>query len=109
MGRVVLASQVHFLFDVDQDWTREHIVPLFDWTQDQRRAEQAWHGYLLWGRWSEPLLASLLPYYEQTFTRLAAFPDRLRDRFCLHLAEIAIFSSSHPAEQNWIREFLLCY
>lgn len=107
MGRVVLASQVHFLFDVDQGWTREHVVPLFDWTKDQRRAEQAWHGYLLWGRWSEPLLANLLPYYEQTFTHLAAFPDRLRDRFCLHLAEIAIFSSSHPAQYNWIREFLL--
>lgn len=107
MGRVVLASQIHFLFDVDQDWTRKHIVPLFNWVQDQRRAEQAWHGYLLWGRWSEPLLTSLLPYYQQSFTRLATFPDRVRDRFCLHLAEIAIFSSSHPAEHNWIREFLL--
>lgn len=51
MGRVVLASHLHFLFTLDGSWTRENIIPLLNWDLDSRRAEQAWHGYLFWGKW----------------------------------------------------------
>src|SRR6202041_3234948 len=55
LGRVMLASQVLFLFGLDDKWTVENIVPLFKWSSDSKRALQAWHGYLGWGHWSNPL------------------------------------------------------
>lgn len=107
LGRVVLGSQTHFLFSMDADWTREKVLPLLDWSKDKRRAQQAWHGYLVWGRWNEALLPDLLPLYEQTFTKLSTELPSLRDRFCEHLASIAIYSSSNPVKDGWLQNFLL--
>ncbi len=41
MGRVVLASQTHFLFGYAPGWTRERIIPLFDWSKNVKQAQQA--------------------------------------------------------------------
>jgi len=107
LGRVVLASQTHFLFALDADWTRENILPLLDWSRDQRRAQQAWHGFLAWGRWNEALLPELLPLYEQTFPKLSTELSIRHDQFCRHLASIAVYSSSNPMKDGWLRSFLL--
>ncbi|WP_258360226.1 SIR2 family NAD-dependent protein deacylase [Moorella sulfitireducens] len=89
MGRVLLASQLHFLFALDSDWTRENIIPLLDWSGNPRIAEQAWHGYLFWGKWSEAYLPELLPLYEQASQELPAEPEKIRERLYEHLANIA--------------------
>jgi len=106
MGRVVLASQLHFLFTADPDWTKESILPLLDWSRDERRAEQAWHGYLTWGRWNDALLPGLVPLYEQSFGRLSQALSGMRDRFCEHLADIAIYGSVDPLGDGWLRRFI---
>lgn len=106
MGRVLLASQLPFLFTLDRDWTRENIIPLLDWNIDPRRAEQAWHGYLLRGKWSEALLPELLPLYEQAFRELPAEPDGIRERLYEHLAGIAVQSSRNPLQDGWLDRFI---
>ncbi len=107
LGRVLLASQLRFLFALDAEWCREKILPLLDWSGDERQAQQAWHGYLDWGRWHEALLPNLLPLYEQAFPKLSSELLSKRERFCEHLASIALYSSSNPMSDGWLQQFLL--
>lgn len=106
LGRVVLLSQIGFLFALDADWTRKNTLSLLDWSGDQRRTQQAWHGYLMGVRWHEALLPSLLPLYQQSFSRLSDELSSMRDRFCEHLANIALYSSSNPMKDGWLQKFV---
>ncbi len=107
LGRVLLASQIQFLFALDPDWVEVNVLPLLDWSINENRAEQAWHGYLVWGRWNNAMLPKLLPLYKQTFTNFKnKLPIRLRESFCRHLAQIAIFSTEDPLKDGWLWDFL---
>jgi hypothetical protein len=69
LARVVVASQLHFLFAADEQWTTRALDRLFDWTGDDQRAEQAWDGFLSWGRWNDQLLsAGLRAAFERSFS-----------------------------------------
>src|SRR6185369_15025478 len=70
IGRVLIASQLYFLFNLDPSWAIGHVVPLFNLAENELRAIQAWHGFLVWGRWTEGLLPHLLPCFEQAFPYL---------------------------------------
>jgi hypothetical protein len=106
LGRVVLASQLFFLFSTDDDWTRQNVLPLLGWSVDTRRAEQAWHGFLYWGRWSEALLPDLMPLYEETFPHVSELSQGLRRQFTRHLASIAVYGPASPVEEGWLGKFL---
>lgn len=105
LARVMLASQLHFFFGIDAEWTRANLLPLFNWSRDLRAAEQAWHGFLTWGRPTRELLPELMPYVTQTFDHLAALKNERR-RFSEQLAGIAYRASQDPLEAGWIREYL---
>lgn len=106
-GRVLLASQLHFLFALDPDWTQDNILPLLDWSVNEKRAQQAWHGYLVSGRWSQDLLPKMMPLYEKTFFRLKnGLSKELRYNFCGHLASIALFGTGSPLDDGWLWEFM---
>jgi hypothetical protein len=106
MGRVVLVSQIHVLYAMDPEWTISRIVPLLDWTKHPTRAVQAWHGYLTWGRWSNSTLPILLPLYEATYAHVGRELAGHCDRFCDHLAEIAVYGKINPNDHGWLRRFL---
>ena len=106
LGRVLLASQIHFLFTLEPNWTRQNILPLLDWSIDKKRAQQAWHGYLAWGRGNEAFLPELMHLFELAFPELSTERPDKRDRFCEHLAGIAIYSSSNPVKEGWLAKFL---
>jgi hypothetical protein len=107
LGRVILASRIHFLFSSDKVWTVGNVLPLFDWPNNPRQALQAWHGYLTFGTWDDNLLAHLISHYEQAFSVLHSAFGRFRQRFCEHLAGIACFSSINPVAHGWLARFLL--
>jgi Domain of unknown function (DUF4020) len=108
VGRVLVASQLFFLFSLDQAWTVQNMIPSFNFSADSERAIQAWHGYLGWGRWNEELLAYLMPRFEEAFPRLHAdFGREQRKRFCEYLAGIACHSSINPVQSGWINRFLI--
>lgn len=104
-GRVVLASQIHFLYSLDPAWTRKFVLPLFDWSSPLR-SQQAWHGFVFWGRANEPILQDLIPLFEKSFIYLKTDLEEIRDRFCEHLASIAVYSSVNPLQHGWIKIFL---
>lgn len=58
-GRLLLAAHVITLFRVDQDWTRQYLLPLFDWTRSANEASAAWEGYLWSPRLYRPLMETL--------------------------------------------------
>jgi SIR2-like domain len=58
-GRVVLAANVVSLLRVDAEWTKKHVLPLFDWDTSSREALAAWKGFL-WSPRGYPLLVALL-------------------------------------------------
>ncbi len=45
-GRVILASQVISLFRIDGDWTRQNLIPLFDWSRSSEDSRCVWEGFL---------------------------------------------------------------
>ena len=57
LGRTVLASHFAFLLAVDEEWTRENLLPLFD--PDNSDFQAAWDGFLAWGRLS-PAVAEVM-------------------------------------------------
>ena len=56
-GRTVLASNLHFYLAVDEDWTVNNLLPLFDTEHEDFQC--AWDGFLSRGRLS-PEIADLL-------------------------------------------------
>lgn len=107
LGAVVLASQFHFLYAADREWAVENVLPLFGWETNIQRAEEAWHGFLVWGRLnSEALVDDMLPFFEQTFLHLSDLPDEYRHQFCLQFAVIAVDSSRDPIQEGWLPRFI---
>ena len=106
LGRVVLASQLGFLFSVDEDWARKNIVPLLDWDRDVRQARQAWDGWLSWGRLSEPLLNELIPLFKKSFCHISSELKSERDRFIEWIVGISIYWLDNPLLDGWLPDFL---
>lgn len=105
LARVFITSQLYFMFYMDDPWTKEKVIPLLDWSNPER-ARQCWDGYLSWGRYGENTLPYVMPLYRSTFPEVNKLRERLRRRFCHHMASIAIYSSINPLENGWITEFI---
>lgn len=106
-ARTVLASQFHFFFGLDRVWTTEVLLPLFSWDRDPETAEQAWHGYLGWGRWNDAILEALRPSLEAAFGRIESSLAELRDEFAKLLAGIALYSSTDPWHgDGWLVKYV---
>ncbi len=107
IGRVLIASQLHFLFNLDPVWTVGSVIPLFKLAENELRAIQAWHGFLVWGRWTEGLLPHLLPCFEQAFPHLhVKFGKEQRQSFCKFLAGLACYGTIDPIQSGWLNRFL---
>ncbi|MDE0040040.1 MAG: SIR2 family protein [Gammaproteobacteria bacterium] len=56
IGRVMVASRVLPLLVRDEPWTRQHVLPMFDWNPSARDACLAWRGFLAAPRFHEEFL-----------------------------------------------------
>lgn len=98
LGRSVLASQLAFVFGLDEAWARQYLVPLFS-AGDPKKFSQAWSGFLVWGRLNPPLVEALMPAFVDALTRLDVdMPDRRR-RFIEFYAMLAMFHVNNPTRQ----------
>jgi hypothetical protein len=98
MGRSLLASQTAFLFGLDEEWSRRHVIPLFS-DPDRQKFAQAWDGFLVWGRLYPALVEALLPAFIAAMPRLAADLDDRRRRFIEFYTALAVFHVSDPTQQ----------
>ena len=106
LGRVFLAWNIPFLMEVDANWTRSSVLPLLDWSKDQIKAEQAWHGFLGMGRLSRKFFHVLLPLYQSTFPHASARLGRFKDYFLGQIAESCFMDSFDPLAEEWLPKFL---
>lgn len=106
LARVVVVSQLGFLYAKDPDWAREKLIPLLSWEADFRRARQVWDGWLSWGKWSDQLLQEILPFYRQSFSRLRSDLASEQHRFIEHVLAIAVYWMEDPIRDGFIPEFL---
>jgi hypothetical protein len=103
LAEVILASQLHFLFAADREWSLATILPLLAWN-DSARARRTWDGFLYWGRWTDPLLElGLLAQYLDAAKYAEDFDDEVRRQFGEHLATISLLSAVDPT--SWIGRF----
>lgn len=107
MGRVMIASRLWWLWALESDWIEEHMLPIFNWDKGEIRAQQAWHGYLFWGRWTQAMLPLMLPYYKSCFSKQKEyFSETIRAGLSEHLASIALFGDIDPIEEGWLFDYL---
>jgi hypothetical protein len=105
LGRVVLSSQLNLVFASDEVWTKEKIVPLFDWDRSKEQAIQSFSGFFTWGQQSEKLLLVLLPLYEKIFRHTTELGE-VRERFTEYLAGLAMWGNIDPLKQGWLTRFV---
>jgi hypothetical protein len=106
MGRILLASQVHVLFAIDREWAAAEMPQVFVWDGRLLAAEQAWHGYLVWGYWTDEFLERFLSCYAATFPYVRSNLGKHRARFCEHIAWIAVFGARNPLADGWLTAFI---
>ncbi|MDP2347232.1 MAG: anti-phage defense-associated sirtuin Dsr1 [Gammaproteobacteria bacterium] len=92
-GRVILASRLIVLFRVDRAWTREHLMPLFDWRRSEVEACAAWQGFL----WSPRLYRPLMEILKTNFLETADHYESLGRRRGQY-ATFLTYASLEPGE-----------
>ncbi|MYF90466.1 MAG: DUF4020 domain-containing protein [Boseongicola sp. SB0676_bin_33] len=105
-GTAVLAGQLAFLLDAEEDWTRAHLLPRFSEHPDTEGYWPVWDGFLTTGR----LTPALAPLLEGAF--LDALPrmltrfnsDRRLDRFVDLFTGILAYFSDDPVG-TWVPAF----
>jgi len=88
-GRVLLSANLIALFRVDQHWTKEHLLPLFDWTSSLAEARAAWEGFLWSPRLYQPLLSAFKNQFLDTVKHYARLSEHA-DRFAAFLTYAAL-------------------
>ena len=101
LGRAVLAAQFSFLLAIDEDWTRDNILPLFYAQDDIGDFQAAWHGFLYWGRLGPATVEVLGPAFLEAVPRIEKQLFGCRDRFVGHYVSIITYFIEDPIRE-WI-------
>ncbi len=88
LGRVIVASRLPLLHDLDPEWTQDQVIPLFDWSNPEE-AMGAWQGYL-WSPWLRPpLWAAIKDHFLAAFDHVTALGG-WKENLAALLASISI-------------------
>lgn len=98
LGRSVLASQMGFLFGLDETWARQHLVPLFSHVK-RETFDQTWDGFLTWGHLYPALVDALMPAFVSALPRLDEDLSRRRQRFTEFYTALIVFHVVDPRAQ----------
>jgi hypothetical protein len=77
-GRMLLAAHVVTLFRVDENWAKQHLLPLFDWQRSETEARTAWKGFLWSPRLYHPMMEILKPAFLESAHHYAALGEQGR-------------------------------
>ena len=99
-GRAVLASRLIALFRVDRSWTEQHLLPLFQWTENLIEAQIVWEGFL----WSPRLYRPLLNVFRPQFIETASHYDDLGE-FRRQYAAVLTYAALACTDKDEATEF----
>jgi hypothetical protein len=92
-GRVLLSSRLIAFFRVDREWTRDYLLPLFNWEHNREEARSAWEGFL----WSPRLFNPLLTAFRESFLDTANHYEELGEHK-RQFAAILTYAALNPAD-----------
>ena len=102
LGRVILASRLHYLFAVDPAWMADRLIPFFDWGRSEDEAIALWCGYAWQPRIDADLWAVLKSSFFDAFTpaRLARLGTSAKNiASLLMVAGVEFPSTETPADR----------
>lgn len=104
-GRAVLGGYPHFLFDCDEVWTREKLIPLFSLKENAEAALHVWSGFLSSGRLNPLARVALLPHLVPLLDGFGGLTNSyLRTHLPSAVAWFAYLDDKNPV--TWLRRFL---
>ena len=101
-GRAVLTSDFTFLLAVDEAWTREYLLPLFDLDSDDFQA--AWDGFLTGGRLNPAVAEAMAAPFLKAVERINSDLFNQRDRFIKYYIYMFEYLDENPLDR-WIPKF----
>jgi len=106
LGRAILGSRIHFLYNLDAKWTEENLLRLFDFDADKEKAEQVWHGFLYWGRIPSALSEDFKPLLRRAVPYIRDDSEGLRERLINHIVDILLRDPGDPLADGWYYDIL---
>lgn len=82
-GKIILASRLPYFHAVDPSWTREHLLPLFNWEHSEWAA-YIWQGYL----WSARISPDLAMELREELIESVNHTDELGDQAATRLFQL---------------------
>lgn len=89
-ARLLLATHAIPLFRVDPGWTKQNLIPLFDWRKNLYEAKHAWLGFLCSPRLYFPLFELIKTNFLETAKYYNEFDDHLGRQYATLLTFIAL-------------------
>lgn len=107
LGRTVLCRSFAFLLEVDEAWTQDNLLPLFDADAGHPDSIVAWCGFL-YGNTTIPAIDAMKPRFLAATPRLATdFREHgLTERFVEAITYVIFFHIDDPLRE-WIPRLLL--
>ena len=107
LGRSVIAQEIAFAMAVDEEWAKEHMVPLFD-SEDTEDRQAVWDG-LLYGRLSHTAADALRCAFLRAVSHMDALFERegrtrIRQQFISTFTTMVTYFVDEPL-RSWIPTF----
>jgi hypothetical protein len=91
-GKIHLAQSTIFLYRADADWTRKHLLPLFDWQHNHHQALAAWTGFV----WANRLDIKLLTELKVGYLKTAEFTQDLGRYAANYISGLTVIALDPP-------------
>ena len=104
LGRAILASRLQFILHVDEAWSLDNLLPLFD--TEHQDFQPAWEGFLALGRITPQVADSLREASLEAVQFVKHEPAwRMQHRFVDYYTEMLVWFVSGPTDK-WITKLL---
>ena len=100
LGRTVLASHFAFLLAVDEEWTRENLLPLFDPNNNDFQA--AWDGFLSWGHLNPAVAEVMADLFLKGVERIDSGLSHRCSRFIEYYTGMLVHFVEEDPFDKWI-------
>ncbi len=94
LARTVLASQLHFLLTVDEGWTRDNVLPLFEPECEDFQA--AWDGFARWGNLNPAVAEAMAGLFLKAVTRISNDLPNQCEPFIRHYTDMLAYFAEDP-------------
>lgn len=99
LGRTILASQFPFLLAVDEVWTKENLIPLFDPSSNDFQA--AWAGFLTRVHLNPAVAEEMVALFLKAVERIDNDLANQREPFVRHYTTMLVYFVEAPLDE-WI-------